>query len=172
LRLKSCVTRWEQRTAYDHGDIQWIQTRLQQLGFLRVRPNGVWDNASSEALRDFKVLNQLARDDVWDFSVEQKISALGLVRAETTFVGSWSESPGCISKSGQGNHLYINTASARSDVGRCDFNEITPETDGWRVRARCQVGGKNWDANIKMTVKSRELVWSSDKGTTRYFRCR
>jgi hypothetical protein len=159
------------RSLTSRDDVYWIQKQLQQLGFLRARPNGIWDNASSEALKDFKVLNQLSHDDVWDLSVQQKIISGGPVRAESTFVGVWSETPGCIAKSRGDAPLYISTVVARANWGRCDFNSVAPEEGGWRIRANCQVGAKRWDANIRMIVKSGELLWSSEKGTTRYFRC-
>jgi hypothetical protein len=51
------------RSTTTRTDAHWIQTRLWQLGFLRVKPNGLWDDASRDALRDFKVLNQLPHND-------------------------------------------------------------------------------------------------------------
>jgi peptidoglycan hydrolase-like protein with peptidoglycan-binding domain len=71
------------RSLNSREDVYWIQRQLQQLGFLRKNPNGQWDNTSREALKDFKVLNQLSHDDVWDLLVEQKIIAGGSIRAES-----------------------------------------------------------------------------------------
>jgi len=146
--------------------------RLSHLGFLRVQPSGIWDDASRDALQDFKFLNRLPHDYVWNILTEQKLSSTNVISADGTFVGVWSESPGCIMKTSDETPIIINTQAARSGGGECDFTNISGDTSPWRIRARCTVGDKSWIANIRMTVKGRQLVWSSEKGTTVYSRCR
>ncbi len=160
------------RSITKRADVQWIQMRLSHLGFLRVQPSGIWDDASRDALQDFKFLNRLPHDYVWNILTEQKLSSTNVISADGTFVGVWSESPGCIMKTSDETPIIINTQAARSGGGECDFTNISGDTSPWRIRARCTVGDKSWIANIRMTVKGRQLVWSSEKGTTVYSRCR
>ena len=42
-------------------------------------------------LREFKVANKLGTDDKWDFRTEELLANGSAIRAEKTFVGSWSE---------------------------------------------------------------------------------
>ena len=48
------------------GDAATVQRRLADLGFFGGPPNGVWTPRSRQALREFKAMNGLPRDDMWD----------------------------------------------------------------------------------------------------------
>jgi Putative peptidoglycan binding domain len=150
----------------------WIQSWLNQLGFFSTQPNGLWDADSRRALRDFKVLNGLPANDVWDALTERKVVSASVVRQNQTFVGGWSSSPGCTVRRPDDAPLVINVGRASSDGGNCDFYNVAANGAGWKVRGRCAVGSKIWTANIKMVVENDQLVWTSEKGTARYFRCK
>jgi hypothetical protein len=155
------------RNLSSRSDVYWIQTRLRQLGFLRIQPTGTWDAISRGALRDFKVVNQLPQDDVWDVLAEQKLDSGSSLKAGSTFVGSWSESPRCV----RDELLVINTRAARTAAGVCDFLTIRLEAPGWRIRAKCMAGSETWIANIKLILRGRQLTWSSEREPTTYYRC-
>jgi hypothetical protein len=131
----------------------------------------LWDDASRDALRDFKVLNQLPHNDVWDAVTEQKLGATQLVNAERTFVGAWWPSSECLSKRTEDVPLLINTRLAHNAAGTCEFLRVVADGGGWRIRAKCTVEDKTWNANIRMTIKNGQLVWSSEKGVATYYRC-
>jgi DNA-binding helix-hairpin-helix protein with protein kinase domain len=160
------------RSTNNRLDAYWIQDRLRQLGYFAGVPNGNWDGASREALRDFKVLNGLPRDDIWDVLVEQRIESPAAIRAGRTFVGGWSTSPDCVARAPDQAPLLINTRMAKTAAGACQFLSVVSEGQGWRIHAKCSVGNETWNASIKMVVKGEQLVWSSERGTETYTRCR
>ena len=72
-----------------------VQKRLSQLsGFFKGKISGVWGLISRSALRDFKVVNNLAPDDQWDSATEQTLMADGSVRVSETFIGGWGRGSG------------------------------------------------------------------------------
>ena len=50
--------------------------------------------------------------------------------------------------------LIINSRRARSfEGGVCEFTDIDPDDNNWRVRAICTVSKKSWTANITFAVQ-------------------
>jgi hypothetical protein len=150
----------------------WTQQRLHQLGFLSRKPNGIWDNSSRQALREFKIVNGLSPDSVWDFQTEKRIGLSGARTSNQSFVGSWSDRTDCIISQASAAPLRIDTIRAVSTGGRCEFQTISKAGESWKIKARCFVDADSWPANIKLIVDKDRLTWSSERGTEEYFRCK
>jgi hypothetical protein len=54
-------------------DAQQIQERLSAFGYYRFPPGGIWGTPSRNALREFKGINGLRLDDVWDSATERAL---------------------------------------------------------------------------------------------------
>ena len=148
-----------------------IQMRLRALGYASPT-SGVWDSATRDALRDFKVTNDLDPTDVWDLPTEQRLRSDSPLPSTRSFVGSWSDAE-CRLDPGQNAPLSINSRRAKSlNGGTCEFIKITYAGAAWRILALCQVGHNRWTANITLTLNGDGLTWASERGVSRYFRCR
>jgi peptidoglycan hydrolase-like protein with peptidoglycan-binding domain len=151
------------------ADAKRVQQRLVELGFLTGTPDGVWGTKSRRALQDFRIAHGLGKDDGWDERTEREMFvglALQSRHVNATFIGEWTPDGQCAAP------LKINTRAAETKGGRCDFNSIEREGEGaWRIQARCSMGSAPWAANIQLALKGPRLTWTSEKGTTRYFRC-
>jgi DNA-binding helix-hairpin-helix protein with protein kinase domain len=146
-----------------------VQSRLRELGFLNSYLPGVWDPNSRKALREFKLTNHLTNSDVWDLATEQALRAPSPMRADQSFIGGWSVVPGCVAADAP---LSVNLYGAKSDSGLCNFQTVTPAGRGWNVQARCSgIGRGSWTANIRLDVSGNQLIWSSERGRSTYFRC-
>jgi hypothetical protein len=154
---------------YEH--VQQIQSRLRELGFLSSTNSDAWDATSRDALRDFKLVNRLANDDIWDLRTSEKLNSQTAVRADRSFIGSWSTAP-CRSARTKNLRLSINTRGARSSTGSvCEFRDFESDDRGWRVRATCSQGNQRWSADGKFTLTANKLVWTSERDIVSYFRC-
>jgi hypothetical protein len=160
------------RRLSDQSVVGGIQALLQKKGFLPFGGSGTWDLASREALRDFKAVNSLALNDVLDGQTEEKLSSSLSISAESSFIGRWSPTASCEGNSPDFAPLLINSRRAKSFGGTCEFQKIDRYNGGWRVRAACAVGRNSWIANIMFTVRGSQLIWTSEKGTETYYRCR
>jgi hypothetical protein len=154
----------------DVDNLRWTQLRLQSLGFLRAGSKS-WDSSSRSALRDFKSTNNLGADDKWDFKTQDQLSSVSAVRAEETFVGSWSEGP-CEPRSKP--DIVISSRRAVSSTGGiCEFSSLKQLGSSWSVTTTCSNAGEKWSANIKLAMSDGRLVWIGRDGTaTEYSRCR
>jgi DNA-binding helix-hairpin-helix protein with protein kinase domain len=156
------------RSTLRSADVRWIQSRLRTLDYLAIEPNGIWDAASRDALKDFKIIHHLQNNDVWDEPTEEKISSDKVVAASSTFIGEWSSFPNCAGEI----LLSINTRAARSSGGAvCEFQSFDVDGPGWQSSAICKAGDKVWNAKVKMNVRDGQLTWSSEMGTDRFTRC-
>lgn len=163
------------RNPLNRADGLWIQSRLRTLGFYALDGEGVWGPASRAALRDFKAANGLPSDETWDAFTEQRLGArYGLVTASQTFMGGFAQSTAdCTSGDGAAAPVVISRQGAEAFGGRCEFEEVHDEgVLSWRIRARCSARGKSWPANIRLALNGGELLWTSERGTVRYQRCR
>src|SRR5262249_28227257 len=70
-----------------------FQERLRDLGFLPGAATGAWDAKSRAALRDFKFVNRLVNNDALDLQTKEKLISQVAVRADQSFIGSWSKAP-------------------------------------------------------------------------------
>jgi hypothetical protein len=151
----------------DRSDSQFINSRLIELGYLGAANVGSQQQVQ-QAIRDFKMVNNLPISDNIDATTIKILNSGSPVPADQSFLGGWSADSGC----GQGVELEISTALARTDAGSCRLNRIAFDGRDWKVQARCQVGDQTWPANIRFKVVGRTLEWTSKKGRQIYYRCR
>jgi hypothetical protein len=154
----------------DVGNLLWVQSRLQSLGFMRARTKA-WDAPTRSALRDFKATNNLRVDDKWDLNAEELLASGAALRADQTFVGAWSEA-GC--EPGSKPDITINSRRAVSSTGGvCDFSNLRQAGSSWSVATTCTNAGEKWSANVQLAVSAGRLIWKGRDGTaTEYSRCR
>ncbi len=151
--------------------VQLIQARLRDLGFLSSPASGAWDASSRAALRDFKVVNHLANDDVWDLQTSERLTSESAIRADQSFIGNWSKAP-CQSARKDNLRLTINSRRVRSSAGGvCEFRDFVADHSGWRVRTTCSHGNQRWKADGKFAVQGDKLIWTSEGDANSYFRC-
>jgi hypothetical protein len=94
------------------------------------------------------------------------------VHAKSTFMGSWTDTIDRCRTDRQAL-LVINSRAAKTVSGECAFGVVSRETaNRWRVGAICTAGGTFWRANIIMRLREPNLIWSSERGTETYVRCR
>jgi hypothetical protein len=154
----------------DIANARWVQSRLRDLGFLR---GGVatWDFVSRSALRDFKATNGIGSDDKWDYRTEELLASSSALRAEQTFVGSWSETT-CDARAKP--DIVVNSRRATSASGGvCEFLSMKAVGPSWSIGTTCSNAGERWSATIHLMVADGKLVWTGRDGTeTQYSRCR
>jgi len=103
-----------------------------------------------------------------DAATVAKLSEPVHIRATQSFIGGWSSELACPT----GVELEVSSKRAAVSTGACEFTNIVGEQGGWRIRANCRVAENSWTANIRLQVRADRLTWSSERGTTTYFRCR
>lgn len=164
------------RNPLNRADALWAQGRMKELGFYAIDGEGVWGPASREALRDFKAMNGLPADDTWDAATEQALGGLTPTRAAQTFVGGFAASASECS-TGTAGQPPITLGSRRAEAfgGVCNFDDVQRDAANpsvWRARGQCSANGETWRANVRLTVRPNAVVWSSERGSTTYHRCR
>ena len=153
-------------------DTQQIQARLRDLGFLLGPASGAWDARSRAALRDFKVVNHLANNDILDPQSQEKLTSQIAVRADQSFIGSWSKAP-CDSTSKDNLRLTVNSRRIKTSAGSvCEFHDFASDQPGWHVRTTCSQGNQHWKADGKFTLRNKKLIWASEGDVSSYFRCK
>jgi Putative peptidoglycan binding domain len=162
-----------ERNPSNRSDAVWVQTKLHELGYFAGNGNGIWGQASRNALRDFKAMNGLAEDDKWDRETEQRLASKQNVPASSTFIGGWAQSvEECQRFRGIGAPLVIRSRGAETDGVRCSFRSIKRElATAWRIQAACSAGGQSWNANVSLKLAGTNLNWSSENGKEIYVRC-
>src|SRR5262249_43856465 len=102
---------------------------------------------------------------------------VGLLRArdvkaanasDISFTGGWgSDLAEC-----RDSPIKITTRRAAAFGTACEFRSTERDSSNvWRLRAECASKTERWNANIRLTVSTSELTWSSERGTTTYVRC-
>jgi hypothetical protein len=148
-----------------------IQQRLIDLGFLFGAADGVWGQRSRQALQEFRAVNGIGESDTWDEATQELLGAPDARAANTSdisFIGGWGidvaecrESP-----------IMITARRAEAFGTACEFHSTQRESSNvWRLRAECASKTERWNANIRFTVSTSKLTWSSERGTTTYVRC-
>ena len=148
-----------------------IKSRLRDLGFLSSAKRGVWDASARNALRDFKVVNGLSNDDVWDRETSNRINSPVAIRADQSIIGNWSAAP-CRSAKPSDTRLSMSSRGVKSSVGTvCEFHDLKVTAREWHVKATCSQGDERWTANGKFSLSADKLVWTSEGDVSSYFRC-
>jgi hypothetical protein len=117
-------------------DVLQIKSRLRDLGYLSPAKSGGWDASARNALRDFKLVNHLANDDVWDLQTSKKLNSQTAIRADQSIIGNWSTGFPCRSAKATDIRLSISARRAKSSAGSvCDLHDFESNNREWRVRA-------------------------------------
>jgi len=141
---------------------------------LRTRQGGTEADASG-GLTDAiwgRPLASSPRDARLDDSPRRNVPDPPGVRAESTFIGGWTDDIGRC-RAGKKAPLVISARVAKTASGECEFGSVAREAaNRWRVTATCLAGGKSWRANIALKLAEPNLTWSSERGTETYVRCK
>jgi DNA-binding helix-hairpin-helix protein with protein kinase domain len=154
------------------AEITEIQTFLQRYGFLTAAATGTWDQATREALGNFKAVNGLTVDGTWDGRMLQQLNASTVINADQSFIGKWGQAAQCDGKL-SGPVFVIDSRQAKSSTGvLCEFQKIDHDATGWQVSAACTVeNNKPWTSTIRLSVQGSRLFWISDRDNFSYYRC-
>jgi hypothetical protein len=166
------VTTPEQLDLRDIENAKRVQQRLIDLGFLYGAADGAWGQRSRRALQEFRAANGIGEGDTWDEATQERLLTAPDAKAANTsdisFIGGWGtdvaecrESP-----------IAITARRAEAYGTACEFQSTHRESSNvWRLRAECASKTERWNANIRFTVSTSKLIWSSERGTTTYIRC-
>src|SRR5215472_10061240 len=142
------VTAPQQLDLRDIENAKRVQQRLIDLGFLYGAADGVWGQRSRRALQEFKAANGIGESDTWDEATQERLLSAPDAKAANTsdisFIGGWG-----------------------IDVAECRESPIAITAR----RAEAASKTERWNANIRFTVSTSKLIWSSERGTTTYIRC-
>ena len=166
------VTTPQQLDLSDIENAKRVQQRLIDLGFLFGAADGIWGQGSRRALRDFRAANGLGEGDTWDEATRERLLRARNVKAANTsdisFAGGWgNDLAEC-----RDSPIKITARRAEAFGAACEFRSTERESSNvWRFRAECASKTERWNANIRFTVSTSKLTWSSERGTTTYVRC-
>ena len=154
-------------------DAKRVQQRLIERGFLFGAADGVWGSRSRKALQDFRIANGMGDGDTWDEATQERLLTASDANAanisDINFIGGWGTDAAQCREA----PLKITARRAEASGAACDFRSTQREgLNVWRLRAQCASSGERWTANIRVTLSGSKLVWSSERGTTSYVRCR
>jgi len=149
-----------------------VQQRLIDLGFLFGAADGIWGQRSRLALQEFRAANGIGEGDIWDEATQERLLGARDVKAANTsdisFIGGW----GIDLAECRDSPIQITARRAEAFGTACEFNSTQRESSNvWRLRAECASKTERWNANIRFTVSTSKLTWSSERGTTTYVRC-
>jgi Putative peptidoglycan binding domain len=157
----------------DIEDAKRVQKRLIDLGFLFGVADGKWGSRSRRALQDFKAANGIGDNDTWDDATQERLltapDANAAATSDITFIGGWAVDAAACRKSA----ITITAQRASDGFGAaCEFHSTQRESlHVWRLRALCANNSERWNADIRLTLSTMKLTWSSERGTTTYVRC-
>jgi hypothetical protein len=157
----------------DIKDAKRVQKRLIDLGFLFGVADGKWGSRSRRALQDFKAANGIGDNDTWDEATQERLltapDANAAATSDITFIGGWAVDAAACRKSA----ITITAQRASDGFGAaCEFHSTQRESlHVWRLRALCANNSERWNADIRLTLSTMKLTWSSERGTTTYVRC-
>jgi hypothetical protein len=140
--------------------------------FLFGAADGIWGQGSGRALRDFRAANGIGEGDTWDEATQERLLRARDVKAANTsdssFTGGWgSDLAEC-----RDSPIKITARRAEAFGTACEFRSTERESSNvWRLRAECASKTERWNANIRLTVSTSKLTWSSERGTETYVRC-
>jgi peptidoglycan hydrolase-like protein with peptidoglycan-binding domain len=149
-----------------------VQQRLIDLGFLFSGADGIWGQHSRRALQEFRAANGLGESDTWDEATQERLLRAPDAKAANTsgisFIGGW----GVDVAECRDSPITITARRAEGFGASCEFHSTQRESsNAWRLRAECASQTERWNANIRLTISTSKLTWSSERGTTTYVRC-
>jgi Putative peptidoglycan binding domain len=149
-----------------------VQQRLIDLGFLFGTADGIWGQRSRRALQEFRAANGIGDSDTWDEPTQELLlrapDAKAADKSQISFIGGW----GVDVAECRDSPITITARRAEGFGASCEFHSSQRESsNAWRLRAECSSKTERWTANIRLTVSTSKLTWSSERGTTTYVRC-
>jgi len=99
----------------------------------------------------------------------------GQLAAPLDIVGIWAPDTGsCSARNAREGFLQaiINEHGARAGTTSCVFKSQQRMQNDWRLLANCTNGRERWKSNVRLSVKGDRLLWTSERGTQAYVRCR
>jgi hypothetical protein len=90
-------------------------------------------------------------------------------------VGIWAPDTGsCPARNAREGFLpaIISERGARAGKTSCVFKNQRRMHSDWRLLANCTNGRERWKSNVRLSVKGDRLIWTSERGTQAYVRCR
>jgi hypothetical protein len=149
-----------------------VQQRLIDLGFLFGAADGIWGQRSRRALQEFRAANGIGEGDSWDEATQEQLLRAPDAKAANTsdisFIGGW----GIDLAECRDSPIKITARRAEAFGTACEFRSTERESSNvWRLRAECASKTERWNANVRLTVSTSKLIWSSERGTTTYIRC-
>jgi hypothetical protein len=150
--------------AYHTGDPVLSSYGLARVPQLRAA-NSYHGNAIEDAKRVSRSRTVLQHSRITNGVVSDAIASDA---SDISFIGEWGvdvaqchESP-----------LTITARRAEAFGAACVFRSTQRESSNvWRLRAQCGDNSERWNANIRFSLSSDKLTWSSERGTTIYRRC-
>src|SRR5205809_3687664 len=166
------VTTPQQLDLSDIENAKRVQQRLIDLGFLFGAADGIWGQRSRRALQEFRAANGIGGGDTWDEATQERLLSARDAKAantsEISFIGGW----GIDLAECRDSPITISARRAGAFGTACEFHSTQKESSNvWRLRAECASKTERWNANIRFTVSTSKLTWSSERGTTTYVRC-
>jgi Putative peptidoglycan binding domain len=139
-----------------------VQQRLIDLGFLFGAADGIWGQRSRRALQEFRATNGIGEGEL------RAPDAKAANASDISFIGGW----GIDLAECRDSPIKITARRAEAFDTACEFHSTQRESSNvWRLRAECASKTERWNANIRFTVSTSKLTWSSERGTTTYVRC-
>lgn len=89
--------------------------------------------------------------------------------------GVWAPDAGsCSARNAREGFLQaiISEHGARAGKTSCVFKNQRRMQSDWRLLANCTNGRERWSSNVRLVVKGDRLIWTSERGTQAYLRCR
>ena len=90
-------------------------------------------------------------------------------------VGIWApETSSCAPRNAREGVLpaIISEHGARAGETSCIFQNRRQIKSDWRLQANCKNGREHWRSNVRLALKGDRLIWTSERGTQAYIRCR
>ena len=156
------------------SDATRVQQRLIELGYLAGLADGKWGPRSKAALRIFRIERNLGNDDTWDVATDRALfsSVIAVSNPNYDFVGGWRNARGQCSDGSGGMPLTITRKGAMAGGAFCEFNKTEQVSNTtWQVVSSCNDRAKTWTENVRLTLMTSELRWTSERGTHTYYRC-
>jgi hypothetical protein len=118
------------------------------------------------------LLTAFGEGDTWDEATQERLLRAQDVKAANTFDISFTGGWGIDLADCRDSPIKITARRVEAFGTACEFRSTERESSNvWRLRAECSSKNERWNANIRLTVSTSKLTWSSERGTETYVRC-
>lgn len=159
-------------------DVLKVQVRLNELGFLKAKPNGKFGPMSKQALMTFQSTVGIADTNSIDPSTYRFLFAPDAPkRTQSTDAvpdalrGDWSQDQ-CDMPTNR-PPVVFDATSASVYGSTCKFEQFSSAPGIWNTKAVCtDPDGKARTSDISFSLSGNVLTWAGTGGRIRYYRCR